>query len=72
MGGVGGEGWGVRGTKRGIASPVSDSQNLLEGTQAAPEAIIGVDQAAPVLAVLAGPRCIPGKAAHEVGNAQAG
>ena len=68
VGGNGGEG----GHHGDVASPVSDPQNLLKSTQAAPEAIIGVDQAAPVLAVLASPGCIPGKAAHEVGHAQAG
>lgn len=52
--------------------PVSDAQHLLKGAQAAPEAVVGVDQAPPVLAVLAGAGCIPGKASHKVGYAQAG
>ena len=52
--------------------PVSDAQDLFKGTQAAPEAIIGVDQAAPLLAVLTCLGSIPGIAPHKVGNAQAG
>lgn len=53
-------------------APVSDTQDLLQGTQAAPEAIIGVDQAAPLLAVLARFGSVPDIVAHEVGHAEAG
>ena len=51
--------------------PVSDAQDLLKSTQAAPETVIGVHQTAACLAVLASTRCIPAEAAHEICNAQA-
>ena len=56
----------------GPGRPVCDAQSLLKSAQTAPEAVIGVDQAAPALAMLARPGGIPGKAAHQIGYAQAG
>lgn len=50
--------------------PLSDAELLLEGTQGAPEALVRVDQAAALLAVL--PRALgrPREPAHQIRNAQ--
>lgn len=50
--------------------PVSDAQLLLEGAEGAPEALVGVDQAAALLAVLARAPSRPREPAHQVRYAQ--